>query len=282
MRIVYQTCNQNTLLLRGGYDIFFSMANNDENKASQSLIKKLQIDKKVVYENIKAIGIAIFIVLIVRSSIVEAFKIPSGSMIPTLRVGDHIFVNKFAYGLKLPFSDFFGDKPFFLIKREAPKRGDVIVFIFPKNESFYYIKRVIGVPGDKVKVVDKVVYLNGAPLERTSVNRSDVIDSIDDQKYDKTSLELYDEINPTTKEKHLVMIDKNNFISENYGEITVPEEHLFVMGDNRDYSYDGRAWGFVPFKNVQGKAMVVWLSLWINFSEDQFLFRPLRIGTIIR
>jgi len=207
--------------------------------------------RKWIIENVKSFGIAIFLVLIIRSSIIEAFKIPSGSMIPTLMVGDHIFVNKFAYGLKVPFSDFFTDKPLYIVERQQPQRGDIIVFKYPKDESFYYIKRVI-------------------------------IANLEGRQYDKTSLELYNELNPTTNERHLVMFDKNSYINENYGETKVPDGHLFVMGDNRDFSNDSRFWGFVPFKNVRGKAMVIWLSLWIDFGEREFYFHPSRIGTIIK
>src|SRR5438105_4040530 len=96
----------------------------------------------------------------IRSSIIEAFKILTGSMILTLYIGDHIFVNKFAYGLKIPFSDLVTDHPVYVIKREIPKKGDVIVFLYPKDESMYYIKRVVGVPGDSVEMRDKVLYVN--------------------------------------------------------------------------------------------------------------------------
>lgn len=245
-------------------------------------VERSKYRKKWLIENLKSFGVAIFLVLIIRSSIIEAFKIPSGSMIPTLLVGDHIFVNKFAYGLKVPFSDFFTDRPFFIIERSPPARGDVIVFKYPKDESYYYIKRVIGVPKDRIRIRDKVVYVNDKPLDRFPVNQPEVINNLEGRQYDKSSLELFDELNPTTGDKHLVMLDKNSYINENYGEITVPEDHLFVMGDNRDFSNDSRFWGFVPMKNVRGKAMVVWLSLWIDFSESQYYFRPTRIGTLIR
>ncbi|MGE4231995.1 MAG: signal peptidase I [Bacteriovoracia bacterium] len=251
------------------------MANT--NKAAKS-----KINKKWLIENAKSLGVAIVLVLIIRSSIVEAFKIPSGSMIPTLLVGDHIFVNKFAYGLKIPFSDFILDHPVFLIEREPPKRGDIIVFKYPKDDSYYYIKRVIGVANDKIKIREKTVYVNDVPLERKPISRPDIVESLDERQYDRSSVELFNEPNPTTKQDHFVMTDRNHYITENYGEITVPPGHLFVMGDNRDFSNDSRFWGFVPLKNVRGKAMIVWMSLWIDFKEDQYFFRPSRIGTIIR
>src|SRR5690242_10825272 len=108
--------------------------------------------KKWLIENVTSLGMAVLIVLMIRSSVIEAFKIPSGSMIPTLYIGDHIFVNKFAYGLKIPFSDWVTDHPIYLVKRDPPKRGDIIVFKYPKDESFYYIKRVVGVPGDTIEL----------------------------------------------------------------------------------------------------------------------------------
>src|SRR3954462_3835716 len=116
--------------------------------------------KQWIIENLTSLGLALLIVFMIRSSVVEAFKIPSGSMIPTLLIGDHIFVNKFAYGFKIPFSDLVTDHPIYVVKRDPPKRGDIIVFIYPKDESFYYIKRVIGVPGDKIEVKNKHILIN--------------------------------------------------------------------------------------------------------------------------
>src|SRR5437868_7142971 len=122
--------------------------------------------KKWLIENLTSLGLALLIVFMIRSSVVEAFKIPSGSMIPTLLIGDHIFVNKFAYGFKIPFSDLVSDRPYYVVERAPPKHGDIIVFKYPKDESFYYIKRVIGVAGDTIEIKNKVLFINGKPIPR--------------------------------------------------------------------------------------------------------------------
>ena len=241
-----------------------------------------QSKKKWIIENVVSLGTALLIVFMIRSSIIEAFKIPSGSMIPTLLVGDHIFVNKFAYGFKLPFSDLITGKPIYLIKRDPPRRGDIIVFIYPRDESFYYIKRVVGTPGDTVEIRNKVLYVNQQMVPREqlgSLPAETIFKNIDEAKYTSSNLDLYTE--RLDSADHIIMLDKNNYMGESHGPITVPPDHLFVMGDNRDFSNDSRFWGFVPMKNVKGKAIVVWLSLWVNLSDSQFSFRPGRIGTVL-
>ena len=205
-------------------------------------------------------------------------------MIPTLFIGDHIFVNKFAYGLKVPFSDLLLDEAIQIIKRDPPKRGDIIVFVYPKDESFFYIKRVIGTPGDTVEIKDKVLYINDQPMNRVPLpadQAQKIFGSLDDPRYSKNNLELYREnLNPV---EHTIMLDKNNFLGESFEKVTIPPGQFFVMGDNRDFSNDSRFWGFVPLKNVRGKAMVIWLSLWINPEEpSKTAFNPSRIGTILR
>lgn len=239
--------------------------------------------KQWIIENVVSLGLALLIVFMIRSSIIEAFKIPSGSMIPTLLIGDHIFVNKFAYGFKVPFSDLFTDHPINIITRDPPKHGDIIVFKYPKDESFYYIKRVIGVPGDTVEVKNKILYINQKMVAReliTDAPAEKIFKNLDDPKYSAANLDLYREKLDTAD--HVMMIDKTNFIGESYGPTTVPPESLFVMGDNRDFSNDSRFWGFVPYRNVKGKAIVIWLSLWLSLPDSQFFFRPERVGTILR
>jgi len=234
-------------------------------------------------ENVFSLLIALALVFTIRSSIVEAFKIPSGSMIPTLLVGDHIFVNKFAYGLKVPFSDLIDNNPTYLWKREPAKRGDIIVFLFPRDESIYYIKRVVGVPGDVIEIREKMVYINNEPVGRTPIEgpaADEVFNALDDPRYGRSNLELYTE--KLGEIEHPILIDKNNFLDDDRGPITVPEDSLFVMGDNRDFSNDSRVWGFVPFKNVKGKAMMIWLSMWIDLQQKDLTFRPSRSGTVLK
>src|SRR4051794_27450732 len=209
-----------------------------------------------IIENALSLGLALLIVFMIRSSVVEAFKIPSGSMIPTLLIGDHIFVNKFAYGYKIPFSDLVTDHPIYIAKREPPKRGDIIVFMYPKDESYYYIKRVVGIPGDTVEIRNKVLYINQKPVPRdlvTGLQVETLFKSLDDPRYSASTLDMYTE--HLDHVDHSILLDKTNYMGESHGPVTVPPDSLFVMGDNRDFSNDSRFWGFVPMKNVKGKAM---------------------------
>ena len=238
--------------------------------------------KKWIIENVTSLGMALILVLMIRSSIIEAFKIPSGSMIPTLLVGDHIFVNKFAYGFKIPFSDFFGDEPIHVIKREPPKRGDIIVFKYPKDESLYYIKRVVGIPGDVIEIRDKRLIINGQPLPAESVSEDagkPLNDAIEDSHYDPKDFSLVREA--TGDESRIVMNDNTTYMLTHFGPETVPEGQYFAMGDNRDHSNDSRFWGFVPLRNIKGKAIIIWASMWFDFSSPEFIFRVNRIGKLL-
>ncbi len=233
---------------------------------------------RVIWENVLSIGIALLLVFGIRSTIVEAFKIPSGSMIPTLLIGDHIFVNKLAYGIKVPFSDWIGDKPIYLMKREAPKQGDIVVFVYPNDPSLYYIKRVIGTPGDVVTVNEKEFFVNGQPLPRDLMSdseKAEVLKSLDQDVYRDPAL-YWEKL---AQGKHLMMLDQ--MVGSPFGEgensWKVPEGQYFVMGDNRDHSNDSRAWGFVPFDNIRGRAFVVWLSFQLNWEDRSLQFRPERI-----
>jgi signal peptidase I len=176
--------------------------------------------KKFVKEYIEPIVIAVLIALFIRAFIVQAFKIPSSSMEPTLLVGDYLLVYKFIYGVRIPYSNI----KFFEYKK--PKRGDIIVFIFPKDRKKDFIKRVIGTEGEKVTILHNKIY-------------------IDDKLID-------DPWGDFTRPRSSI---------EDYGPIKVPESSLFVMGDNRDNSQDSRFWGFVKTDEVKGKAFIIYFSL---------------------
>jgi signal peptidase I len=194
--------------------------------------------KSVVREYVEAIIIALLLAFFIRTFVVQAFKIPSGSMIPTLLIGDHILVNKFGYGVKNPLNGAtwvaVGD----------PQRHDVIVFKYPQNPSQDFIKRVVGVAGDRVEIVEKKVFVNGELLvEPNAVNM--------DPEYK----EARDKMEP----------------------ITVPPGSVFVLGDNRDNSHDGRFWGFVDLKDVRGKAFMLYWS----WDSENFTVRWERLGQLI-
>jgi signal peptidase I len=206
----------------------------------------------------------ILVVFVVRSFIVEPFKIPSGSMVPTLLVGDFILVNKFEYGLRLPIIN---TK---LNEGKPLTRGDVVVFRYPKDESVDYIKRVIGLPGDTVSYQDKKLTINGKPVPETALP-----DYFDDERigYAKQFEEDLDGrknaiLNNTSVPPFVIGADdfpfRDNCVYNAQGvTCKVPPGHYFMMGDNRDNSADSRYWGFVPDQNIVGRAFFIWM----NFSD---------------
>ena len=182
-------------------------------------------EKSVVREYVEAILIAVILALFIRSFIVQAFKIPSGSMLPTLQIGDHLLVNKFIYGVKLPVTGTV------IVPWKDPKLDDIVVFRFPKDRSIDYIKRVVGVAGDTIEVKNKQLYINGEANN-----------------------------NPHAQYTDAIIMKAGAGPRDNMGPVKVPEGSLFVMGDNRDNSYDSRFWGFVDLKDVRGKAFILYWS----------------------
>jgi signal peptidase I len=199
---------------------------------------------------------------------VEAFKIPSKSMVPTLMVGDHIFVNKFIYGIRLPLTKKW------IARFKTPERGEVIVFIYPRNESLDFIKRVVGLPGDKVKLKGDELFVNDEKVGVTTLNpvgadpkNPRILDAIVSKEAGGKEVELpffreWKQFNFFIEKlgvaSHLIQEEKDDQGGEM--ERVVPPGFLFVMGDNRDNSSDSREWGFVPMDNVKGRAMFIWLS----------------------
>jgi signal peptidase I len=219
--------------------------------------------KSVVREYAEALLTAIVIALFIRAFVIEAFKIPSGSMIPTLSVGDHIFVNKFVYGLRIPFT-----AERFITFRE-PTRGEVVVFIYPPDHGKDFIKRVMGLPGDRIHVEGKNVFINGELVRTRPVEVSEF-------PGDKRRLLARDGTQRTIPfvrgwrdfdfleeeeggRTHLVQYEKE--VQREPYDAVVPAGHYFMMGDNRDNSSDSREWGFVPSQNIKGRAMFIWLPL---------------------
>jgi len=202
---------------------------------------------------LKAIFYCLLVVVFIRSFIVEPFRIPSSSMVPTLRIGDHIFVSKFSYGLSIPFTKFE------FLSFSKPKRGDVVVFLWPRDESLHYVKRIVGLPGDKVEIKDKNIWINDKAVVKESLFAEQVKDNISDQQNDDGQyfVEKLDN-NP-----HLIRHLPNSTFGHETRNLleVVPPNHYFVMGDNRDDSSDSRSWGFVPKQNIKGKAQLIWLSL---------------------
>lgn len=256
---------------------------NDEMNTEELKLEENKPSKKEKWiKESKSMLLIIVAVLGFRSMFFEPFKIPSGSMIPTLLIGDFILVNKFSYGFKVPFSDWFSD-PTYITKAQDPKRGDVVVFKYPEDTSLNYIKRVVGLPGDTVQVIDKVVYVNDIPLKMEAIDGKEFMDDMD-HKFKNFNFKFFK--TTTGEHEHISQIDQDNFYSSNFSMIRVPEGHFFVMGDNRDFSADSRSWGFVPHGHIKGKAILIWFSTNIPFpwagEEDVFTFRPWRIGNLIK
>ena len=204
-------------------------------------------------ETLRTVIYAVLIALVIRTFAYEPFSIPSGSMIPTLLVGDYLFVSKYAYGysrfslpLGLPLFDG-------RILADQPERGDVAVFKLPSDNSTDYIKRVIGLPGDRIQVIDGLLHINGEPVEREKVRETRV---------GQGAVTIYRETLPNG-ESHLIRERGDANFFDNTPVYEVPEGHYFMMGDNRDSSQDSRALqrvGYIPFENLVGRAEVVFFS----------------------
>ena len=224
-----------------------------ENKGINSISNaKQQVRQKSVFrEYAEAIFIALLLALFIRTFLLQAFKIPSGSMERTLLIGDHILVSKFAYGIHIP-----NEIPFINVKlfddivlfQKVAERGDIIVFKFPRDESRDFIKRVIGLPGDKLEIKRQKVYINNNPYEDPHTLHSD-------------------------KPRPDPYVPRDDF-----GPVLIPEGYLFMMGDNRENSQDSRYWGFLDIDKIKGKA---WMIYWSWNSEDNWI-RFDRIGKFLQ
>lgn len=221
------------------------------------------LQEPVAVEYARSFFPVLLLILLFRSFVAEPFKIPSGSMMPTLLVGDFILVNKFAYGLRLPVLD---TK---ILAVGEPERGDVFVFRYPENPKEDYIKRVIGLPGDEITYRNKTLFVNGVEVAETDLGN--YVGPSEPGRNLGNALVLQEKLGDV---EHRILEIPNAWIGHE-GSWTVPPGHYFAMGDNRDSSADSRFWGFVPEANLVGRAFVIWMN-WnggIDFS---------RIGTVIR
>jgi signal peptidase I len=212
--------------------------------------------------------IAAIVALFIRQYVVEAFKIPSGSMIPTLAIGDHLLVNKFIYGPRIPFTD----TRIFIWKE--PKRGEIIVFKYPENEDKNFIKRVVGLPGDKIEIIKGKLFINDQPVPLTGLGVYDEKEQVSGSPfYDKPK--MFEEDLGAVKHRIMYMRDQSGY---DFGPKLVPKESVFVMGDNRDNSQDSRVWGFVNYSKILGRALIIYWSWdgngrWVRWE---------RIGNLIK
>lgn len=199
-------------------------------------------------------------VLVLRSFIFEPFRVPTGSLEPTVNKGDFILSNKFVYGLRMPV---WGTK---IWVNGLPKNGDIAIFRTPVDQKTWMVKRVIGIPGDKIDYVDKKLSVNGTPADYTFIKKTeDTNDGINKWEVKELEEKLFGKT-------HKIFVRDTDFNQDFH--ITVPEGSYFMMGDNRDNSDDSRYWGFVPEYNLEGKAVLVWLSWdqfdWTNIRWERF------------
>ena len=225
-------------------------------KSREQLATSKTLPDPILVEYSKSFFPVLLAVMVLRSFLFEPFRIPSGSMMPSLLVGDFILVNKFSYGLRLPIIHTR------ITEGDKPKRGDVAVFRYPKNESLDYIKRVVGLPGDHISYRDRRLTVNGKPVSLVFDHKywglGDRKQMLAGDGCDKANASCDVFVEEFDRGDHTVMTNPDVPYSFD-GEYVVPEGHYFVMGDNRDHSNDSRFWGYVPEQNLVGKAIMIWM-----------------------
>jgi signal peptidase I len=212
---------------------------------SREPIKKKPESKGLMREWGEALLFALILALIIRAFLIQAYRIPSSSMEDTLLKGDHILATKYNYGVTVPFTTYK-----IIGKDIIPKRGDIVIFTFPMNHEMDFVKRVVGLPGDTVAIINKKVFVNGKEYREGHEKYTDPY-----------------------------IVDRGiSVVRDNMPETLIEQEHIFVMGDNRDQSYDSRFWGQLPLENIKGKALIIYFS----WDSSNFFHRLLRIGHLVK
>jgi len=279
--------NENTLVTPGSQSKKTNLANQTPKSAPRkNKLSKAQTPAKAqkssFKDELKSFFWIILIVLCIRAFIVEPYKIPTASMVPSLLVGDHIFVTKFAYSVGIPFTKIK------LFDTGKVKRGDVAVFLYPEDDSINFVKRVIALPGDTVEIKNRTIFVNDQAVNMEKIPPELVMDQVVSQNknpYQQLYLESYPkgksgfEATNTNFDPHYILLDdmNRNPLTQFFEKTKVPEGHYFVMGDNRDRSSDSRSWGFVPHNHLKGRASIIWWSIhaeqsWSNLA-DKFRWR---------
>lgn len=237
----------------------------------------MKFDKKFWTEGPGSFAVAILIALTIRWGFIEAYVIPTGSMLPTLLIHDHIFVNKFIYGLRVPFTEHW------LVRFKEPERGEVIVFRYPDEPEVFYIKRIVGLPGDKILYENGTLYINGEIVKKyPPQERKDDWAWLRDEDFEGetlNALEYFEHWEEKIGEHTFSVLNKKGGFGGNYGPVVVPPDHYLVFGDNRDRSRDSRFWKqqFLSRDLLIGRAMFVWLSCEKTLSFAPFLCDPTTI-----
>ncbi len=223
-------------------------------ETTKNLINPPEFKYPLIVDYARSFFPILLLVFLLRSFLYEPFRIPTGSLTPSLLIGDFLLVNKFDYGVRLPVIH---TKVF---KTGEPQRGDIIVFRYPPNPSVLYIKRTIGLPGDHIDYVDKVLFVNGKKVSqdfnRYAISKED----------EGATFNVVEKTEDLFGVKHLIFQHPQQ-PSYDFKDVVVPEGMYFMMGDNRDSSDDSRVWGFVPDGNIVGKAVMVWMS-WDQFADS--------------
>lgn len=231
-------------------------------------------------DTIASYAFAIGIALAIRWCFAEAYVIPSGSMLPTLLLHDHIFVNKLVYGIRTPFTKTW------ITKFKKPEKGEIIVFKHPKDESTFLIKRIVATPGDKIYYDGHDLYINDQLVPTTTAGNDSNFDKVPDEDLENEKSE-HEALTEQLNHHDHIVLNRKGEPSRMIGPLTVPADSLFVMGDHRDNSADSRFWGFVPEENILGRAMFVWLSCGetlpvIHLLCDPTTIRWTRFGHVIK